>query len=84
MLTELKIIDYLVGCCIDHALHKCFHKHNKPSFKDCILFGAGISQQIIAKQCNNCGVFIFANTTTKLFFEGDTSRAKFAHDEACL
>ena len=74
ILTEVSRIDSLIECCVEHILFcKQRDPKKKTSFSDGVVYGDGMSRQVLCKQCNHCGIFVFCNTTTKLVLPGTKS-----------
>ncbi len=84
LLTETHLIDELVECCVTHSFHcpkreiaspkiipSLKDKSNERFFKNGVIFGEGISRQVLCKQCTQCNAFIFFKTTTKISLSGD-------------
>ena len=64
----MRRIDLLVECCAEHIeTCKAYVRGAKfPRFRDGVLFGNGISRQLLCKQCNHCKDFIYMSTTSKI------------------
>ncbi len=64
VLTDVQVIDRLIDSCVKHA-YECSKSGNslKVTFKNGAVFGQGMQQEILCKQCNLCGVFVYMHTS---------------------